>query len=167
MRLVKIRVGFVNYLIDSSVVMITLFRLFVFTCFSMLLVSCTTPGEKQSESDLFIPGSSKYTAWKLDDLDEYEAINALILEVDELIMGNSFDAAEDKLERVLRIKPKYAPAWSRLSWLALEKNLPERSVQMAKRSNSLAEGNRQLQSLNWSFIRDASKALDNLDAYLR
>jgi len=68
---------------------------------------------------------------------------------------------------VLRVKSSYAPAWSRMSWLALEVNSPKRAVQMAKRSNSFARGNRQLQSLNWSFIRDASQMLNDDEAYQR
>jgi hypothetical protein len=71
------------------------------------------------------------------------------------------------LERVLRIKPSYAPAWSRLSWLALQMNLPKRSVQMAKRSNSFAFSNPDLQSLNWSFIRAASQSLNDEATYQR
>ncbi len=77
------------------------------------------------------------------------------------------NAAADKLERILRIKPDYAPAWSRLSWLALQTNSPERSVQMAKRSNSFAQSNTELQSLNWSFIRAASQLLNDDETYLR
>ena len=84
-----------------------------------------------------------------------------------LIINQDYNAGADKLERVLRIKPNYAPAWSRLSWLALQMNSPERSVQMAKRSNSFAYSDPQLQLLNWSFIRDASKILRDEESYYR
>ncbi|MCK5396285.1 MAG: hypothetical protein KAJ32_09845 [Gammaproteobacteria bacterium] len=131
-----------------------------------LLISCTTPGKQIIEDDL-AEGRYKFAAWRLDNSREFEAINKLLGEVDGLIEANSLDAAEDKLERVLRIKSGYAPAWSRLSWMALETNSPKRAVQMAKRSNSFAHGNRELQSLNWSFIRDASQALNDEQAYIR
>ena len=84
-----------------------------------------------------------------------------------LIENRAYNAAADKLERVLRIKPEYAPAWSRLSWLALQMNSPKRSVQMAKRSNSFAFSDPELQALNWSFIRSASRVLNDEDTYYR
>ena len=133
---------------------------------AMTLVSCTT-GKRPSEDTIVVDSPNKFPAWQLDNSGEFGAINALLAEVDGLIETNSLDAAEDKLERVLRIKAGYAPAWSRLSWMALETNSPKRAVQMAKRSNSFAHSDKKLQSLNWSFIRDASKALDNLDEFLR
>jgi hypothetical protein len=113
------------------------------------------------------PAHYKYDAWRLNGSPEFEAINVLLDEADVLIANQNINAAADKLERVLRIKPDYAPAWSRLSWLALQSNSPERSVQMAKRSNSFAQSDTELQSLNWTFIRAASQLLNDEDSYLR
>jgi len=138
----------------------------------LLLVSCTST-DKHTASDNAMGGSAydsgkhKYDPWRLSNSSEFEAINVLLDEADVLIENHAFNAAADKLERVLRIKPEYAPAWSRLSWLALQMNSPKRSVQMAKRSNSFAFSNPELQSLNWSFILTASKALNDEDAYHR
>jgi len=111
--------------------------------------------------------SYKYDAWQTDTSAQYEAINKLLEEVDVLIKKQAFDAATDKLERILRIKPEYAPAWSRLSWLALQTNAPKRAVQMAKRSNSFAYSDPALQVLNWSFIRSASQTLNDDEMYFR
>ena len=113
------------------------------------------------------PGYYKYDAWSPAVSAEHEAIKKLLDEADRLIENQAFDAASDKLERILRIKPQYAPAWSRLSWLALQMNSPERSVQMAKRSNSFAYSDPQLQLLNWIFIRDASEVLNDEESYHR
>jgi len=113
------------------------------------------------------PANYKYEAWRLNDYREFEAINVLLNQVDVLIENNALNEAADKLERVLRIKPDYAPAWSRLSWLALKMDSPKRSVQMAKRSNSFAFSDPELQLLNWSFIRDASQVLNDEDSYFR
>jgi len=146
--------------------MYSLFRLVMCVLLTMTIVSCTT-GKRPSEDNIVTDSPYKFSAWQLDGSTEFEAINTLLSEADGLIETNSLNAAEDKLERVLRIKAGYAPAWSRLSWMALEMNSPKRAVQMAKRSNSFAHGDKKLQSLNWSFIRDASKALDNLDEFLR
>ncbi len=131
----------------------------------VLIVSCAST-EKQVMQDS-VAGHYKYDAWSPDASGEYEAINKLLDEVDILIENQDFNAASDKLERVLRIKPRYAPAWSRLSWLALQMNAAKRSVQMAKRSNSFAFSDAELQLLNWSFIRDASEVLHDKEAYFR
>jgi len=125
-----------------------------------------SPGKQPSEGPDF-ESQSKYPEWRLVNSSEHEAINVLLSEVDMLIEAKSLDAAEDKLERVLRIKSAYAPAWSRLSWLALEEGSPKRAIQMAKRSNSFAYGNIDLQSLNWTFIRDASQILGDEENYQR
>ncbi len=151
----------------------TFFRLISYFSFALLLASCasidgqvagnnTADGIAQDEA-----GSYKYDAWRLNASGEYEAINVLLDEADVLIENRAYNAATDKLERVLRIKPEYAPAWSRLSWLALQMNSPKRSVQMAKRSNSFAASDAELQVLNWSFIRTASRALNDEDTYYR
>jgi Tfp pilus assembly protein PilF len=144
------------------------FRLLPALLISILLLSCaTTEKPIWDENMADETGSYKYAAWRPDDSGQYEAINVLLKEADELIAQQQLNAASDKLERVLRIKPEYAPAWSRLSWLALQMKSPERAVQMAKRSNSFAQADPELQSLNWSFIRAASKALNDEDSYFR
>ena len=148
------------------------FRLISCLWLAAFLISCAST-DKYTASDDIIGGPAqkagnyKYDAWRPDSSGEYEAINVLLDEADVLIKNHTFDAAADKLERALRIKPEYAPAWSRLSWLALQMNSPERSVQMAKRSNSFAFSNPELQSLNWSFIRAASKVLNDEESYNR
>ena len=138
------------------------FRLFPALLISLLLVSCaTTEKPVWDENMADETGIYKFAAWRPDDSRQLEAINVLLQEADALIAEQQLDAASDKLERVLRIKPNYAPAWSRLSWLALQMKSPEKAVQMAKRSNSFAHEDTQLQSLNESFIRAASKALND------
>ena len=133
----------------------------------MLTVSCASIDDRVPDNVAVGSANYKYEAWQLNNSHEFEAINVLLDEVDVLIENQRVNAAADKLERILRIKPDYAPAWSRLSWLALQMNSPERSVQMAKRSNSFAQSNLELQSLNWSFIRTASQQLNDEAAYSR
>ena len=135
---------------------------------SLLLVSCASTDRRDMDESLTeAPSNLKYDGWRLDDSVEFEAINVLMSEIDKLISNDAFDAATDKLERVLRIKPEYAPAWSRLSWLALQADSPKRAVQMAKRSNSFAYSNTKLQILNWSFILAASEILNDNDSAVR
>jgi predicted Zn-dependent protease len=142
-------------------------RLSISLFLSILLISCATTERHTGDQIVDEPASYKYAAWQLNGSREFEAINVLLNEADMLIENNSMNAAADKLERVLRIKPEYAPAWSRLSWLALQMNTPERSLQMAKRSNSFAQSNPELQLLNWSFIRAASQQLNDEESYFR
>ncbi len=136
----------------------------------LLLISCSTTANRYSnnsstEINAESEGHYKFDAWRLQENEGFAAINALLVEADLLIENKSYDAAADKLERVLRIKPDYAPAWSRLSWLALESNAASRSLQMARRSNSFAYTNPELQFLNWSFIRTASRILQDEESY--
>ena len=144
-----------------------LFRLLSFLLFSILLVSCASTEKHDEDSLIDKTASYKYAAWRLDDAQQSEAIYVLLGEADALIESSNFDAATDKLERVLRIKAEYAPAWSRLSWIALQTDVPKRSIEMAKRSNSFAHGDTKLQLLNWTFISTASKTLNDEDLYLR
>ena len=132
---------------------------------SILLVSCASTQVTIGDDIAELPAGYKYAAWRLDDSREYEAINMLLDEADLLIENQNNNAAADKLERILRIKPDYAPAWSRLSWLALQMNSPQRAVQMAKRSNSFSHSDPALQTLNWSFIRAASQLLNDEETY--
>jgi len=142
--------------------MYNLSRLSVCLLVSIALVSCATPGPQPTDAPT---GSYKYDAWRLNNSGDSGAINVLLDEADKLIENNELNAATDKLERVLRIKPEYAPAWSRLSWVALQADSPGRSVQMAKRSNSFAYSDPELQLLNWTFIRSASQLLNDEDTY--
>ncbi len=143
-------------------------KFFKYILLSIFLASCSII-EKTVDEDVMLDdtGDYKYAEWRLNLAKEYGAINPLLKEVDILIENSRFNTAIDKLERVLRIKPNYAQAWSRLSWLALETDAPNRSRQMAKRSNSFAFSNSKLQVLNWTFIRSASKALNDAAAYRR
>ena len=136
---------------------------------AVLLPACSTTGQQTAEVDVIDveEGNYRYDAWRPDKSGEYAAINVLLDEADVLIQRQAYDAAADKIERVLRIRPDYAAAWSRLSWLALQTDSPQRSVFMAKRSNSLAQANPELQSLNWTFIRAASMVLNDDDSYFR
>lgn len=140
----------------------------ILSLYAMLLSSCASTDKQVSLEDQADESASyKYDAWRLVYDRDFEAINVLLNDADVLIENQSYDAATDKIERVLRIKPDYAPAWSRLSFLALQSNSPERAVQMAKRSNSYAYSDPELQLLNWSFIRSASQLLNDDDGYYR
>ena len=136
---------------------------------TILMISCASTQTQTVDGDIASgeAGSYKFDAWRLNSSAEFESINVLLRQVDQHIEMDANNAATDKLERILRIKPQYAPAWSRLSWLSLQTGAAKRSVQMAKRSNSLAYSDPELQLLNWQFIRDASKLLNDEVGYNR
>lgn len=145
-----------------------IFRNFLSLFITLLLVSCAST--QQSLTDQVVPEPERYTnykypAWRLVDDQHFHAINSLLDESDRLIADNELEAAADKLERALRINPRYAPAWSRLSWVALQSDNPARSMQMAKRSNSFAQFDTELRLLNWTFIRSASQRLNDEKTY--
>ena len=76
---------------------------------------------------------------------------------------SKFDKSSDKLERLVRIEPKFAQAWSRLAWMALKGGDAKRSHQLAQRSNSYSRDNTNLKLLNWQFILKAGELLNNTD----
>ena len=91
------------------------------------------------------------------------AVDDLVNQADAEIAMNHWDVASEKLERALRSSPEYAPAWSRLSQIALHRQEPQRAIQMAKRSNSHAGKAVDLKLLNWQYIREASEMLDDVE----
>jgi tetratricopeptide (TPR) repeat protein len=91
------------------------------------------------------------------------AVDELMKQADTLLAANNLDAASEKIERALRIDSGFAPAWSRLSSIALANNNPTRAIQMAKRSNSHAGNSIELKKLNWEFIREASDMMNDVE----
>ena len=79
------------------------------------------------------------------------------------MLDSDFVRSSDKLERLVRIEPKFAQAWSRLAWIALEKGEAKRSHQLAQRSNSYARNNNRLKLLNWRFIHKAAELQQNAE----
>jgi len=91
------------------------------------------------------------------------AIAQLLQQADELLTEADFEKSSDKLERLVRIEPRFAQAWSRLSWIALQKGDAKRSQQLAQRSNSYSRNNINLKILNWRFIQKAGELLNDFD----
>ena len=101
--------------------------------------------------------------WTRSSTAALPAVDDLMKQADNQIAVSNWEVASEKLERALRISPDYAPAWSRLSQIALYKDDPQRAIQMAKRSNSYAGNSVELKLLNWQFIRQASEMLDDTE----
>ena len=120
----------------------------------------TEPGVEGAQSQMLAMAGQ---AWSNYPDDTLPAVDDLMKQADTLIAANNLDAASEKIERALRISSDYAPAWSRLSSIALANNNPTRAIQMAKRSNSHAGNSVELKKLNWEFIREASDLLNDIE----
>lgn len=127
----------------------------------LVLLSCAPAGYQKTETgDVTDQASALAMAtqtWQQSSGKALPAVDDLIMQADAQIAMNNWELASEKLERALRISPDYAPAWSRLSQIALLKEEPSRAIQMAKRSNSYAGKSVELKLLNWEIIREASE----------
>ena len=143
-----------------------LFRLLFFPLF-ILLSSCTSMQEKPPVSPV-AQQINELSGWHLSISEQRvassnRAVAQLIQQADELMSEADYEKASDKLERLVRIEPHFAQAWSRLAWLALENGKAQRSRQQAQRSNSYSRDNKRLKLLNWQFILRAGELLDDMD----
>lgn len=112
--------------------------------------------------------SNELAAWRLSSSEQRiaasnRAVAQLLQQADDLMAESKFDKSSDKLERLVRIEPKFAQAWSRLAWMALKGGDAKRSHQLAQRSNSYSRDNTNLKLLNWQFILKAGELLNNTD----
>lgn len=137
--------------------------------FFLMLASCAGVDVKTQDSHIPVEsvGIQKFPGWVEEGLSagstgKKQALQELLHQSDMLIANNLLDQASDKLERLLRIEPSYAQAWSRLSWIAMQNNRPRRTQQMAQRSNSYTHNNK-LKALNWLFIREAGFQIGDED----
>jgi len=129
----------------------------------LFLASCAAlhaPQEKEIEKDSpDIIKQSLFDAWN-DPSITNSAVADLVKQADQMIRYKQWEEAQGKLERALRVSSRYAPAWSRLSWLSLRAAQHKKSIQLAHRSNSYTNA-RDLKILNWLFIRDAYRLTGN------
>ena len=145
-----------------------MFRPFLFAAIACILVmqlSCA-PGTYQkpegaAEQPLTLAMATK--TWEQASGSALPAVEDLVNQADAQIAMRNLDVAAEKLERALRISPDYAPAWSRMAHIALDKADPARAIQMAKRSNSHAGNAVELKLLNWQYIRRASQMLGDTE----
>lgn len=123
--------------------------------------------EKQADPGSILE-SNELAAWRLSSSEQRiaysnRAVAQLLQQADDLMAESKFDKSSDKLERLVRIEPKFAQAWSRLAWMALKAGDAKRSQQLAQRSNSYSRDNDNLKLLNWQFILKAGELLNNSD----
>ena len=80
------------------------------------------------------------------------AVAALLSKADRAQQHGDLGAAAATLERGLRIAPHNARLWQRLAEVRLAQERYQQAESMAKKSNSLARGDRRLLFANWMTI---------------
>ena len=123
--------------------------------------------EKQVDSQLVLE-TNELAAWRLSGSEKRtvssnRAVGLLLKQADDLMAEANFEQSSDKLERLVRIEPRFAQAWSRLAWIALKNGNAQRSRQLAQRSNSYSRDNDKLKLLNWQLIHRAGELLHNAE----
>lgn len=88
-------------------------------------------------------------------------VTALLDEVNMKLQHNDDIAAAAGLERALRLDAKNALLWHRLGHIRLRQKNWQQSVNLAKKSNSLAAGDYALQIENWKLIYLANSGAGN------
>ncbi len=85
------------------------------------------------------------------------AVLALMKEADINAASGSYDNAASSLERAIRIQPRSALLWQKLAEVRLQQHQPGLAEDLAKKSNVLAKGNKDLIHKNWVIIADARR----------
>lgn len=83
------------------------------------------------------------------------AVVALLDTADREMQSGRQDYAIASIERALNLEPKNAMLWSRLAIIRLQQQDWQQAYVLANKSNSLAQGNRNLQIQNWQVIEKA------------
>lgn len=73
--------------------------------------------------------------------------------------SGELDSAVATLERAIHIQPRNAMLWQQMAELRLEQHKPRLALDLARKSNTLASGNRALKSKNWQLIAQAKRLL--------
>lgn len=128
-------------------------------------LSCAPAGYQKTEAEAEQPVTLAMATqtWQQASGSALPAVDDLVNQADAQIAMRKLDVAAEKLERALRFSPDYAPAWSRMAYIALVNADPSRAIQMAKRSNSHAGKAVELKLLNWQYIRKASHMLGDVE----
>ena len=140
-------------------------KLTAITAIILAQLSCAPAGYQKTDVEAEQPSALAMATqtWQQASTAALPAVEDLMMQADTQIAMSNWDVASEKLERALRISPDYAPAWSRMSQIALFKQEPSRAIQMAKRSNSHAGKSVELKLLNWRFIREASEMQGDIE----
>ncbi len=77
--------------------------------------------------------------------------------------SGQLDLAVATLERAIRIQPRNAMLWHQMAVLRLEQDKPRLALDLARKSNTLASGNRALKRENSRIIAEAKRLSGDLE----
>ena len=129
----------------------------------LALVSCSSVSEQTRWDPLLkqTPADTTGLDRTLGQLSP--AVQRLIQQADLAIANNDWVNAISTLERALRINPKQAETWSRLSVANFGKQQYQQAIQMARRSNSHILNNNELKAYNWLMMARAYEQLGDME----
>lgn len=84
---------------------------------------------------------------------------ALLEQAGEQADQGDLDGAIATLERAIRIQPKNPGLWQRMAELRLYQEKPLLAIDLAKKSLSLAQGDKKIIQGNWALIAEAKKRM--------
>ena len=86
-------------------------------------------------------------------------VKKLLQQSQQASQEKAWPQAEAHLERALRINPRNALVWQRLSQVKLQQGKWHQAIQFASKSNTLARRDHSLKQQNWRTIADANQRL--------
>jgi tetratricopeptide (TPR) repeat protein len=98
---------------------------------------------------------------------EPSAVIALMEAAEIKRRSGHVEAAVSSLERAIKIQPRNAGLWQRMAELRLEQYKPWLALDLARKSNALASGNRALKARNRKLIAEAQRLLGKPEAALK
>ena len=90
------------------------------------------------------------------------AIVALLGEAQRDEVNGNWENAAATLERAIRIEPKNARLWNRLAGLRMRQGQWQQALNLARKSNSLAAGDYDLQLENWQLILEIKQKVNDI-----
>lgn len=139
------------------------FRLGFVSLILMTLYSCSTSTQQSRWDPLSGQSTDESTGLDRSLSQMLPAIQRLILQADQAIANDDWLNAISTLERALRINPKQAETWSRLSVANYGKQQYQQAIQMARRSNSHITNNNELKAYNWLMMSRAYEQLGEME----
>ncbi|MGH8588097.1 MAG: tetratricopeptide repeat protein, partial [Gammaproteobacteria bacterium] len=91
----------------------------------------------------------------------------LLTRAQTLANAGKSEQAAAILERAIRIEPRNPWLWHRLAVLRLQEGRHSLAIELAKKSNVLARGNRRLLAGNWLLVGNARAGLRDVGGAAR
>lgn len=121
-------------------------------------------GPREPDAQKDVEHSSTESKTALENTDKKAVVVALLENAEARMESGDKASAAATLERALRLEPKNAMLWHRLGLIRLQQKNWQQAINLAKKSNSLAVRDYDLQSANWKLIAQANSRAGNKTA---